>query len=328
MADIRPFLLKPSDTLADAMFRVSANGEGFAAVTDSKRALLGTFCDRDGRLAMLKGVAEDEPVKRVMAPRATKLDRLPGQIVVEDGKVVDIEFADREPVDAVVMAGGRGRRLRPFTDKVPKPLLTLGTTTIIERILANLATAGVDDAWLALNYKASLFERRIRDGRALGLSVHYLREETPLGNAGALAMLPRQGADHVFVTNADIITGLDYERLFDFHRAHGGLVTMACVAFTTTLKYGVVHVKGTTLERMEEKPELKFLCNAGMYVLDRSVLKLVPKNKFIEMPDVLGKVRAKGEPVHVFPLIEDWVDAGSPEEFQEVLFKFATGEQS
>ena len=103
---------------------------------------------------------------------------------------------------------------------------------------------------------------------------------------------------------------------------------MACVPFTTTLKYGVVHTKGTVLDRMVEKPDLRFLCNAGMYVLDRSVLGLVPKNTFIEMPDVLARVRAKGEPVHIFPLWEDWVDAGSPEEFQDVLFKFATGEQS
>lgn len=326
--DLRPFLLKPSDSLAEAMTRVSSNGEGFAAVTDTKRTVVGNFCDRDGRLAMLKGVPHTALVSTVMAPRLTKLGRLPGKLVVEKGKLVDIGAGERAPVDAMVMAGGRGRRLRPFTDKVPKPLLTLGTTTIVERILANLASAGVEDAWLALNYKASLFERHIRDGKHLGLRAHYLREETPLGNAGALAMLPARGSPHVFVTNADIITGLDYARLFDFHRAHGGLVTMACVSFTTTLKYGVVHTKGTSLDFMQEKPELKFLCNAGMYVLDRSVLRLVPKSTFIEMPTVLERVRAKGEPVHVFPLIEDWVDAGSPEEFQEVLFKFATGEQT
>ncbi|HVE94136.1 MAG TPA: sugar phosphate nucleotidyltransferase [Acidimicrobiales bacterium] len=328
MADLRPFLLKPSDSLAEAMTRVSANGQGFGAVVDDKRSVLGTFCDRDGRLAMLKNVPDTAAVSTVMAPKLTKLVRLPGKLVVEGGKLVDVLTSERPTVDAMVMAGGRGRRLRPFTDKVPKPLLTLGTTTIVERILANLAVAGVEDAWLALNYKASLFERRIRDGKHVGLRVQYVREESPLGNAGALAMLPARGAQHVFITNADIITGLDYARLFDFHRAHGGLVTMACVSFATTLKYGVVRTKGTVLDRMEEKPELRFLCNAGMYVLDRSVLKLVPKNTFIEMPTVLERVRAKGEPVHIFPLIEDWVDAGSPEEFQEVLFRFATGEQT
>lgn len=327
MADLRPFLLKPTDSLGDAMARVSANGEGFAAVTDAKRQLLGTFCDRDGRLAMLAGVSPETPVKEVMTAGSTRSKRLPGRVVIEGGRVVDVALATRPPLDAVVMAGGRGRRLRPFTDKVPKPLLTLGNTTIVERILAKLATAGVTDAWLALNYKASQFERKIRDGKHLGLSAHYLREDEPLGNAGALAMLPAAGADNVFVTNADIITGLDYERLFDFHRAHGGKVTMTCIEFTTTLKYGVVRTKGTVLDRFEEKPELKFLCNTGMYVLDRSVLKLVPKNTFVEMPDVLNKVRAGGERVHVFPLYEYWVDAGSPEEFQDVLFKFATGEQ-
>jgi NDP-sugar pyrophosphorylase family protein len=235
----------------------------------------------------------------------------------------------RPHVDAVVMAGGKGTRLRSVTGGLPKPLLTLGHSTILERILANLAASGVSDAWLAVNYKADLFKRRIGDGSALGLSVQYVRESTPLGNAGALSLLPAKGAPYVFITNADLITGIDYGRMVDFHRAHDGPVTMAAANFTTKLKYGVVHATDEgVLDGFEEKPELNFLCNAGMYVVDRKVLKLIPKNKFFQMPDLLDAVRRRGEDVSVFPMYEKWVDAGSPEEFQEVLLEFARGVES
>ena len=328
MAVTRAFLLKSSDSLGTALGRVAANGEGFAAVVDKDRKLLGTFCDTDGRSAMLRGVALDAPVGEVMSRRTAKLSRLPGQFVVKQGVVTDVVTRERPPVDVAVMAGGKGTRLRSITGPRPKPLLSIGGTTIIERILANVAAAGARDAWVSLNYKAAQFERQIRDGAHLGLSVHYLRESNPLGNAGALALLPRRGAAQVFITNADLVTGLDYARLFDFHRAHGGPMTMAAAAIPTHLKYGVVHTKNGVLDRFEEKPELSFLCNAGMYVVEREVLKLVPKNKFFQVTDLMDAVRARGQNVHVFPLYEKWVDAGSPEEFQQVLVEFATGAQS
>jgi len=329
MADIRPFLLKPSDSLAEAMARVSTNGEGFAAVADPKRNLVGTFCDRDGRLAMLRGVSLDVAVEDVMAPELTKLARLPGKLVLDNGVVVDVVPRDRAPVDAMVMAGGKGTRLRAVTGTVPKPLLSLGRSTIVERILGRLGKAGVNDVFLSLNYRAGQFKKRIGDGSAVGVSVKYVEEPAPLGTAGALSLLPAKGADLVFVSNADLITSVDYARLFDFHRSQGGSVTMAAATVTTHVKFGVVHAKRSgLLERMEEKPQLQFFCNAGMYVLDRSVLELVPKDTFFPMTELLDAVRAAGGDVHVFPMWEKWVDAGSPEEFQQVLIDFATGEQT
>ncbi|MEY2469840.1 MAG: hypothetical protein QOF21_2538 [Actinomycetota bacterium] len=324
----RQFLLKPSDSLGTAMTRVASNGEGFAAVVEKDRELVGTFCDADGRKAMLRGIALDAPVGEVMVRRTAKLSRLPGRLVVKSGIVEDVVREPRPSVDVAVMAGGKGTRLRSLTGPLPKPLLSIGGTTIIERILANLAEAGSRDAWVSLNYKAAQFQKQIGDGSHLGLAVHYLREREPLGNAGALALLPKRVSEHVFITNADLVTGLDYARMFDFHRSHDGPITMATASIPTHLKYGVVHTKNGVLDRMEEKPEMSFLCNAGMYVVDRDVLKLVPKNKFFQMPDLMDAVRARGKDVHVFPLYEKWVDAGSPEEFQQVLLEFATGAQS
>jgi NDP-sugar pyrophosphorylase family protein len=313
---VRNFLLKPTDSVRVALQRVSKNGEGFAAVVDDERKWLGTFHDADGRMAMLRGVSLDEPVSSVMKKSAKD------HFVIEKGVVKDVVRFGRPPVDAVVMAGGRGTRLRSVSGGVPKPLLTLGDSTILERILANLSAAGIAEVYLSLNYKAAMFKKRI------GAAVTYLEETTPLGNAGALSMLPAKGAPYVFITNADLITGVDYRAMIDFHRSHDGPVTMAAAPFTTNLKYGVVHTtKRGVLDGFEEKPELDFLCNAGMYVVDRPTLKLVPKKKFFQMPDLIDAVQRRGETVHVFPLYEKWVDAGSPEEFQQVLLEFARGVQ-
>ncbi|MEY2398528.1 MAG: hypothetical protein QOJ00_1702 [Actinomycetota bacterium] len=329
MAVTKNFLLNPTDTLRVAMQRVSANREGFAAVVDAHNKLLGTFCDMDGRNAMLRGVSFDEAVESVMAKKTTRLARLPGELVIDKGAVTGVSVIDRPPVDAVVMAGGKGTRLRSVTGNVPKPLLSLGSSTILERIMARMATAGVEHTWLSVNYRAAMFQRKIGDGSSVGLAVDYLREDVPLGNAGALSLLPKKGPSTVFITNADLITGLDYQRLFDFHRCHGGPITMAAANFTTHVKYGVVRTTKTgVLEGMDEKPELNFLCNAGMYVVNRDVLKLVPKRKFFQMPELLDAVQRRGQDVHVFPMYEKWVDAGSPEEFQQVLIEFATGVES
>ena len=317
---MRNFLLKPETTIAAAMQRVSKNGEGFAAVVDDDRKLLGTFCDADGRLAMLRGVSFDQSVTEVMAKPRSRLQRMPGGFELTKGVVTKVITHERPPVEAVVMAGGKGTRLRAVTGTVPKPLLSLGRSTIVERIIGRLGDAGVSDVWVSVNYRARDFKRR------LGSAVRYIDESTPLGTAGALSLLPNSGPKHIFVTNADLITSVDYARMFDFHRAHGGPITMAAALVSTPIKFGVVHATGDgVLEEMEEKPNLELLCNAGMYVLDRSTLKLVPKNEFFLMTDLIDAVKARGEEVHVFPMHEKWVDAGSPEEFQQVLIEFATG---
>jgi NDP-sugar pyrophosphorylase family protein len=273
-----------------------AHATGFAAVADG-----GFFYDIDGRRAMLRGVSLDEPVESVKLRRKA-------------------EELHRPPMDAVVMAGGKGTRLRSLSGNVPKPLLTLGSSTIVERILDSITAENV---YLSVNYRAAMFKKRIGD------RVTYIDETQPLGNAGALSLVPAKGAPYVYITNADLITDENPQRMLDFHRAHDGPITMACASFATTLKYGVVHAtKKGVLDGFEEKPVKTYLCNAGMYIVDRPMLKLVPKNKFFQMPDLIDAVQRRGEDVHVFPLWEHWVDAGSPEEFQEVLIEFARGERT
>src|SRR5581483_1645687 len=186
VADVRPYIVKPGDSVAEALARVNANHRGAGVVVDGRRQVLGTVSDTDLRHALMRGVDETAPVSSVMAKRLTRSGRLPIEIDVDNGKLVDVRPRplDGPPPVAMVMAGGRGKRLRPYTDKVPKPLLKVGRSTIIERIMSDLAKAGVSDIYLSLNYKAKMFEQRLAHVEEhVGARVHFLLEESPLGTA-------------------------------------------------------------------------------------------------------------------------------------------------
>src|SRR5438445_3187283 len=225
------------------------------------------------------------------------------------------------------MVGGRGQRLRPLTDKVPKPLLRIGGTTIVERIIAGLVRAGVEDVYLTVNYKAEAFEARLGSGERLGVRLRYVRERKPLGTAGALSLLPDRPEGPILVTNGDLVTTLDFRALLDFHWHHAGAITVTGVEHLSEIPYGVLRTAEHHLLGIDEKPERSDLVSAGMYVLDPDVLRFVPDDTPFGMPDLIDAVVAEGLPVHVFPILEGWFDIGSPEEFERVLVAFATGEE-
>jgi NDP-sugar pyrophosphorylase family protein len=232
-----------------------------------------------------------------------------------------------EPVTAVVLAGGEGQRLRPLTDRVPKPLLQVGRTTILERVLERLRDSGVTDIWLAVNYKADMIEERVGDGAALGVKVRYLHEHTPLHTAGPLSLLPERPAGPVIVTNADQVTSLDFMRMVEWHRAERATLTVGSMEHTVQVPYGVLEVDGTRFLGIAEKPELRTRCNAGIYVLEPSVIDLVPPGTHYGMDRLLAATVDAGLPVSVFPILEQWIDIGTPEELEKALLWFATGEE-
>lgn len=230
-------------------------------------------------------------------------------------------------VTAVVLAGGQGQRLRPLTDKVPKPLLTVGRTTILERVLETLRSSGISDVWMAVNYKAEMIEDRIGDGSAYGVNVQYLRERTPLYTAGPLSLLPERPTGPIVVTNADQVTALNFARMVDWHRAEGVAITVGSFEHRTQVPYGVLDVDGSRFRGIAEKPELRSRCNAGIYVLEPSVIDLVPPNTYFGMDGLLAAAVASDLLVSVFPILETWIDIGTPEELEKALMWFATGEE-
>jgi dTDP-glucose pyrophosphorylase len=346
IADARPFVLKPDATVGDIVDQVRENG--FGVVLGDAGEVLGTVDDSAVRRAALEHAHLELPVATVMSGRplvAEKGDsdervadllrsyRVRAVPVVDGGRLVEVRTLDEVPGAgpgtpvAVVMAGGRGQRLRPLTDKVPKPLLRIGATSIVERLISSLATAGVEDVYMAVNYKAGDFEKRLGSGEALGVRLHYVREREPLHTAGALSLLPDTPTGPVIVTNGDIVTTLDFARLLDYHWHHGGAITVAGVEHRTHIPYGVLRSVEHHLLEIDEKPERRDFVSAGIYVLQPEVLRFVPPDTRMGMPDLIADVLAEGLPVHVFPILERWFDIGSPEEFEEVLLQFATGDQ-
>ena len=339
-------LVHPDDALDDVLLLMQDDPVGLAAVVDGDGGLLGTVSDGDIRRAALAGAERDAPVSKVMPetpavvpPDASdddvrailERDRLRGVLVADGTKVVGVRSAgdvglDVSPATAVVLAGGRGQRLQPVTDTVPKPLLTVGRTTILGRQLEGLAEAGITDVYISVNYKAEAIEERIGDGSSYGLNVTYVREHKVLHTAGALSLLPRRPEGPLLVVNSKLVTSLNFARMVDFHRQEGAALTVGAMEYGVQVPYGVLRLDGSRVTAIDEKPTLRSLCSAGIYVLDPSLVDLVPRNTYFGMPDLIDKVIERGDRVSGFPIIEKIINISTREELEEALLYFATGE--
>ena len=341
--------VKAADTLRTAHERMRANGRGMVAVVARGDKLLGAVTDGALRRAMLAGADLDGGVDQAMSlqpltasKRATKKEllallrthRLRSIPIVTDGRLVGIRSLDElggtgmpAPV-AVVMVGGKGERLRPLTDTMPKPLLKIGGLSIVERLIEGMAAAGVRDVYLTLNYKADVFEDRLGTGKHLGVALHYVRERKAMGTAGALSLLPDDLEGPVVVANGDLVTTIDFRALLDFHWHHEGSITVTGVEHLSPIPYGVLRFVEHHLLGIDEKPQRRDLVAAGIYVVEAPVLRFVPRDAPSGMPDLIARAVGEGLPTHVFPILERWFDIGSPEEFERVLLHFAVGADS
>jgi dTDP-glucose pyrophosphorylase/CBS domain-containing protein len=339
------FRVRPDASVAEAFEQLRQNGRGVAAVVDGDDTMVGTLSDSDIRRAVLNGTSVGTAVAELMSQRLVvvnpampdeeivellRVHRLRSVPVVEGGQLVGMRFLDGLPAEhsprtAVIMAGGRGTRLRPVTDKVPKPLLKVGSRSIVERLILGMAAAGVEEIFLAVNYMAEAFTDRLGSGDHLGVTLRYLREEHAMGTAGALSLLPPDIEGPLLVANGDILTTVDFSRLFEFHWRHLGAITVAGVEYRSPIPYGVLRSVEHHLLSIDEKPERRDFCSAGIYVLEPDVLRLLTPKEAMGMPELIAEVLAEGLPVHVFPILEGWYDIGETAQFERVLVQFATG---
>jgi NDP-sugar pyrophosphorylase family protein len=302
-----PAHLQSGTNALDAFWAIQQT-EGVGEVVDGDRTI-GTVTDHALRVALQAGTdLGSTPVERFSRPATTPL-------------------TGPAPI-AVIQAGGRGSRLQALTLKVPKPLLAVGHTSILGRLLEGLAAAGIVEVWISVNYMAGAIESRIGDGSAFGVHVDYLRETEPLGGAGPLALLPARPAGPVLVLNADQITTLNFSRMVAFHRAEAPAITVGSFLHEVPIPYGVLVAEGGRLTRINEKPTVRLACNTGFYVLEPSMLDLVPSGRLSTMVQLVEAARARDESIAVFPLLERWIDIGTPDELEAALLWAATGEDA
>lgn len=223
-------------------------------------------------------------------------------------------------MQAVILAGGKGTRLRPLTDKIPKPLLPIGKKPILEVSLEQLKDANCREAILTIEYKAELIKSYFRNGQHLGICIKYHQEDGPSGTAGPLKLVEHMLNDQPFITmNGDLLTNIDFADLYQAHLDSSAELTMATAVHTITSPYGVVDLNESgKIKLIREKPKLDFLINAGIYVVSPSVLDIIPKDEFFDMPDLIQTLIDQKRKVETYHINGEWHDLGSMETYRRI----------
>jgi len=307
-------------------------------VIDANGVLVGTISDGDIRRGLLKGLNLSSPIKSIIhhgaivASRelsrelvsqmmvANKVQQIP--IVDEKMHVIglhlwdEINGASERSNAIVIMAGGKGYRLHPETENCPKPLLPIAGKPILEHIINRAKAQGFSHFILAIYHMGYMIEEYFGHGEKLGVKIDYLREESPLGTAGALSLLDPRPKSAFVVTNGDVITDIHYGELLDFHQQNGASATMAVRMHEWQNPFGVVQTEGIEITSYEEKPISRSHINAGVYVIEPSSLGLLMKSERCDMPTLFELIQGKGERVIAYPIHETWLDVGSPEDLK------------
>lgn len=218
-------------------------------------------------------------------------------------------------IEAVILAGGKGKRLLPHTAEIPKPLVPVNDRPIISYLLETFRKAGVGKVYIAVNHMAHLIESTIGYGDQFGLEIHYAREHEPLSTVGPLKRIDNL-PEHFIVANGDVITDLDIKALYEHHCANDALVTVASFARTENIDYGVLRTENDRLVGFEEKPDYSFQVSMGIYVFSREVLSLVPENEAFGFDQLMLKMLAENKPVAIYPHSGYWLDVGRPEDYE------------
>ncbi len=343
-------LIRPNCSIKQALRQMDAMGEKTLIVVDGQNRILGTATDGDIRRWILKGKDLNENLTKVMnshpltlkngfAREDAKSIMLRQEVeclpVVDDAKRVVtclwwVDLFEKKPknfkslkLPVVIMAGGEGARLHPFTKILPKPLMPIGDKPIIEIIMNRFSDYGCNDFYLSLNYKSSIIKAYFSDLKH-EYKITYIQESKPLGTAGSLHLLKNKIKKTFFVSNCDILVETDYSDILKFHRRRKNKITLVSSMKNFTIPYGVCEIEsGGFLRNIREKPEYDFLVNTGMYVLDASVLDDIPGNRFYNITDLISDYIKKDEKIGVYPVSEkSWLDMGQFEVLQEMLKKF------
>lgn len=338
------YLVKPEDTVKQVVEKMETIRVKAVLVADEERRLLGIFTLgdmrryflRDGNLsAVITKAMNDKPLvfySREAVDEFRKHDFLVVYPVVdEQGHIIDAFFdmADQngehvsdalKNVPLVIMAGGKGTRLYPYTKILPKALIPVGDITITERIIREFERFGCRQVYFVLNHKANMIKAYYNDIKR-SYAVDYIEEKEFLGTAGGLGMLKGRLKDTFFLSNCDILINADLECIYKTHKANGNKITFVCSMKNVTIPYGVVETdENGMIRQMKEKPEFSFLANTGVYMIEPEVIDDIKEGEYIHLPDLAKRYIDKGEKVGVFPIsAKAWMDMGQFNEMENMM---------
>lgn len=335
--DISRHLLAATATVRDALTAINAlSGDAMTLfVTDAGGRVAGTLTDGDIRRALIGGSTlgdpvatamntaytplrhDDEPYGVIRHARARGIDLLPR--LDEDGRLEGIVDLRRVrnilPLDAVLMAGGRGERLRPLTLATPKPLLEVDGRPIIDYNIEELASNGIDNIFVTVNYLREQLMCYFSEPRH-GVRVRCVGEPCRLGTIGSLALVEGLRHDDVLLMNSDLLTTLDFGAMYAFHRDSGAELTIGAVPYTVSVPFAIMKTDGDRVTALEEKPTYNYFANGGVYMLKRRLIERIVPGEPLDAPDFVDALIADGQKVSFFPIDGLWVDIGSPHDYR------------
>lgn len=332
----RSALILESATLKEAAENLTKSSLKICLIIDEGSKLVGTISDGDIRRGLLRGVTlassiqeivkknplvvptgiSKDLIRQIMA--ANQIQQIPE--VDGENRVLALhtwdEFYTPKVLDnsMVIMAGGKGSRLRPHTEACPKPMLPVGGKPMLEHIVERAKLDGFSNFIFAVHYLGHMVEDYFGDGSRFNVKIEYLKENEPLGTAGALSLLINKINAPFIVTNGDVITDIRYGELLDFHIRHDAMATMAVRLHEWQHPFGVVQMNGLEITGFEEKPINRTHINAGVYALNPSALSILEKNTHCDMPTLFERLQAQSDRIVAYPMHEPWLDVGSPDE--------------
>lgn len=338
-ANLAKVCISPATPVVEAMRAIDHGAAQIALVVDEQGRLIGTLTDGDIRRGLLHGTTLDSPVERLMnrqfrfvsssadqtavfeMMRRDGLSQIP--VLDASGAVIQLVLLQellapsRLPNTVVIMAGGKGTRLRPHTENCPKPMLPVDGKPMLEILLDQCIASGFQSFYFSVNYLKEQIINYFQTGAKWGVSINYLIEDEPLGTAGSLRLLPASVQEPFLVLNGDVLTRLNPSQLLRFHGEHGSAATLCVREHELTVPFGVVQTNGIELAGFEEKPTYRQLVNAGVYVIEPQLLDLLQPHQPIDMPTLLLRAQQAGHRVAVCPIHEYWLDVGRPETLEE-----------
>ena len=307
---------------------------------DDKRKLLGSLTDGDLRRGLLKGyttessineIIQKEPkyiikgnynLRQVIEYREGDFRIIP--VVDGNNKIVNVinfrKIKSYLPVDALIMAGGRGQRLKPLTDKTPKSLLKVGGKAIMEHNLDRLILYGIDDFWVSLNYLGEQIENYFGVGNDKSVKIRYVWENKRLGTIGAASQISDFQHDYILITNSDLLTNINYEDFFLEFISQNADIAVLSIPYQVNIPYGIFETENGDIKSLKEKPTYTYYSNGGVYILKKEILKYIPKNTFFNATDLIEELIRKKLKVISLPFLGYWLDIGKHEDFKKAQF--------
>jgi len=345
MSKIEDVLASPESSIREVIECIDRNGKGIALIVDNNRNLIGTIADGDVRRGVLAGISLEAPASELLKIKCNspyekpitakvgikKSDQLELMqerairqlpLLDDEGRVVDLATLDDlmpekvMPLQAVIMAGGYGKRLRPLTENTPKPMLPVGNRPLMEHIVTQLSKAGIKRLNITTHYKPEKITEYFGDGHAFGVDISYVPEDKPLGTAGALGLMTAP-SETMLVMNGDILTNVDFKSMLNYHQELGADMTVGVRHYGLQVPYGVVECDGPRIRRLQEKPLINFFVNAGIYLLEPVVHKYIKCGQRTDMTDVVKQLIEEGHNVVSFPIVEYWLDIGQPSDYEQ-----------